>query len=185
MLGLFWQCILSIRFWRQKNKQNYYLSVMKFFFLINWGPRKVNSYPWASSKPKRTERKHPARKETYMDFIKLLGSKFCKTRKEIRNDQYIDVDKKSSRNFFLWLKMHLMCTRGHLEKSARVEELQSKGMVGKQTTSKAKWFPDFILWNIKPIKRYWVAVKPKAKLKTATSRAKYNFSPSSNNCSPH
>lgn len=38
---------------------------------------KEHAYPWASSKPKRIERKQPARKETYMDLINVCGSKFC------------------------------------------------------------------------------------------------------------
>lgn len=31
-------------------------------------------YPWASSNPKRTDLKHPARNETYIDLIRLLES---------------------------------------------------------------------------------------------------------------
>lgn len=35
---------------------------------------KQTAYPWASSNPKRTERKQPARKETYIDLTRLCGS---------------------------------------------------------------------------------------------------------------
>lgn len=36
--------------------------------------REQKAYPWASSNPKRTERKQPARKETYIDLTRLCGS---------------------------------------------------------------------------------------------------------------